>query len=316
MRPLIPAAVSRTHPLIDTVHSAFSEHRPLSLSPDAIWLVIAQGFSHHVAENAERLRGRLVRHQGKRTLEEEVGGLTLATFGSAIAGFSGQIREASDPVLHETLICDFSTTTPEILTASEVVLMDTYASYFDYTLHCVCGIPSITVTGTLADWERIRARVEVLATYDLEWWMKRLRPILDEFVNTAAGRVSLDFWRAIFKPKKVYAAEAVTGWLADLFPYLGDPPRRVQNHCFRYQRTDWAIPPGDGWQSNGVSTNRFPSGLSKADLKLTFPDGREDKCDLVAGFLGAQQDAGSLELSPLISWAVAEPAPQKAIVLD
>ena len=32
----------------------------------------------------------------------------------AIADFSAQIREASDSVLHASLICDFSTTTPEI----------------------------------------------------------------------------------------------------------------------------------------------------------------------------------------------------------
>jgi hypothetical protein len=49
-------AGSRCHPLIDAVHVAFSQHRPLTLSPDDIWLVIAQGFGHHVAENAAALR--------------------------------------------------------------------------------------------------------------------------------------------------------------------------------------------------------------------------------------------------------------------
>ena len=111
---------SRCHPLIDTVHVAFSQHRPLTLSPDDIWLVIAQGFSHHVTENAEALRHRLVRHQGRRELSVDVKALTQASFEQAIAGFSAQIRDAIDPVLHETLVCDFSTTTPAIRTASEV----------------------------------------------------------------------------------------------------------------------------------------------------------------------------------------------------
>ncbi|WP_441290726.1 DUF4419 domain-containing protein [Sorangium sp. KYC3313] len=31
------------------------------LSPDAVWLCLAQGFAHHVALNAEALRGRFVR---------------------------------------------------------------------------------------------------------------------------------------------------------------------------------------------------------------------------------------------------------------
>src|SRR5215467_10289052 len=32
------------HPLADAVHLAFSGHRPLRLTPDHIWLTIAQGF--------------------------------------------------------------------------------------------------------------------------------------------------------------------------------------------------------------------------------------------------------------------------------
>src|SRR5579871_1790356 len=39
---------SNCHPLIDSVHTAFSQHRPLLLSPDSIWLVLAQGFAHHI----------------------------------------------------------------------------------------------------------------------------------------------------------------------------------------------------------------------------------------------------------------------------
>jgi len=112
-------SVSRCHPLIDAVHVAFSQHRPLALSPDDIWLVIAQGFSHHVAENAEALRYRLVRHQGSRELSANCADLSQANLEHAIANFSTQIQQATDPVLHETLICDFSTTTPAIRTASE-----------------------------------------------------------------------------------------------------------------------------------------------------------------------------------------------------
>src|SRR5215471_5770183 len=160
-------SANRCHPLIDAVHSAFARHSALTLSPDSIWLAIAQGFSHHIAGNAAALRHRLVRHQGRCELTEDVVELTPASFENAIAGFSAQIREASDPVLHATLLCDFTTTTPAVRTASEVVLMDSYSSYFEYEMRCICGIPRITVTGTEGDWERIRARVEVFEPYGL-----------------------------------------------------------------------------------------------------------------------------------------------------
>src|SRR5580658_2067051 len=69
--------VSHCHPLIDAVHLVFSQHRPLTLPPDAVWLVIAQGFSHHVAANGESLRHRLARHQGRQELVATIADLTL-----------------------------------------------------------------------------------------------------------------------------------------------------------------------------------------------------------------------------------------------
>lgn len=317
-------AASRCHPLIDAVHIAFSQHRPLVLSPDCVWLTIAQGFSHHIAANAEALRRRLVRHQGKQQLNEKLTHWSLEDCKLAIAGLSAQIREASDPVLHETLVCDFSTTTPEIRTASEVVLMDTYSNYFTYEAQCVCGIPAITLTGSPADWQRMRDRIEVLETYELQWWIARLRPILDEFIQTIKGRPNREFWQAICKPRKAYAVTLITGWITDLFPYLVDPPHRRRNNVFQWERRNW-IPVGLAPEtprprlasddSYGVGTRSFPSGLSSVPFDLKSPDRSTRKLDLVAGFLGVEQDSEDLALSPVIGWCVVEPPPQTHIVV-
>ena len=317
--------VSRRNPLIDAVGIAFSQHRPLTLSPDCIWLVIEQGFAHHVIENAETLRHRLVRHDGSREITSNISELSLAAFEGAIADISAQIREASDPVLHETLICDFSTTTPAIRTASEIALMDCYSSYFTYAMNCVCGIPKITVTGSLEDWQRIRARVEVLETYRLRWWVRRLRPILDEFIRTVEGTPNLQFWQAIYKPKEAYATTTVTGWIADLFPYLGNSPGRRRNHVFKYEREDWAIPVEHGVNSvvfgepgagRGAGIDSFPFGLASVPVKLLLRNEAKGSFDLVGGFLAVEQNAKSLSLSPLIGWSVAERAPATPVLVS
>src|SRR5262245_34010793 len=65
VRPFVPA---HTHGLVSTVQSAFLTHRPLVLGPDALWQAIAQGFADHVNANPEKLRARLVPHQGKKKL--------------------------------------------------------------------------------------------------------------------------------------------------------------------------------------------------------------------------------------------------------
>jgi len=317
--------VSRRNPLIDAVGIAFSQHRPLTLSPDCIWLVIEQGFAHHVIENAETLRHRLVRHDGSREITSNISELSLAAFEGAIADISAQIREASDPVLHETLICDFSTTTPAIRTASEIALMDCYSSYFTYAMNCVCGIPKITVTGSVEDWQRIRERVEVLETYRLRWWVRRLRPILDEFIRTVEGTPNLQFWQAIYKPKEAYATTTVTGWIADLFPYLGNSPGRRRNHVFKYEREDWAIPVEHGVNSvvfgepgagRGAGIDSFPFGLASVPVKLLLRNEAKGSFDLVGGFLAVEQDAKSLSLSPLIGWCVTEQAPATPVLVS
>jgi len=313
-----PSLVSKLHPLVEAVSLAFSQHRPLTLSPDSIWMVIQQGFAHHVTENAEALRSRLVRHQDKVTLSAAVFDLSPASFESAIAAFSSQIRDATDPVLYESLLCDFSTTTPVIRTASEVVLMDCYSSYFEYLVTCVCGIPRITVTGSIQDWQRIRARIEVLETFGLSWWIDRLRPILDQFIRTVEGHPSLEFWQAIYKPKQAYGAQSITGWIADLFPYLYDPPNRRRNHIFDHPRVDWAVPVekgvksffyGDEGAEKGVSESSFPSGLASVPVHVSFPNKPAVNLDLVAGFLGVEQDAQDLALSSVIGWSVTERPP-------
>jgi Domain of unknown function (DUF4419) len=141
----------------------------------------------------------------------------------------------------------------------------------------------------------------VLATYDLEWWVSRLRPILDQFVRAAGGNPDREFWKAIYKPLPVYAAESVTGWVADLFPYLGDPPSRCRNRVLKIPRQDWSVP-----VKEGITPACFPSGFSQAPVRLKFPDGTEHQRDLMAGFFAVGQSASTNALFPVIGWSVVE----------
>ncbi len=58
----------RLHPLIHAVHWAFATHRPISLSPDIIWLTLTQGLAYHINANAEQLRHHFVKNEGKETI--------------------------------------------------------------------------------------------------------------------------------------------------------------------------------------------------------------------------------------------------------
>ena len=66
---------------------------------------------------------------------------------------------------------------------------------------------------------------------------------------------------------------------------------------------------------DGVGTNWFPSGLSSVPFELRLPDDSNRMLDLVAGFLGVEQDSEDFALSPVIGWCVAEPAPETPILV-
>jgi hypothetical protein len=40
--------------------------------------------------------------------------------------------------------------------------MESMKNYFDYEFHCMCGIPSVTLEGKLADYKSIIERIDAL----------------------------------------------------------------------------------------------------------------------------------------------------------
>lgn len=56
------------NPVLNGYINAYKEHRPIVINPDMIWLMICQGFAHHINNNAEQLRHKLVNFEGKHLI--------------------------------------------------------------------------------------------------------------------------------------------------------------------------------------------------------------------------------------------------------
>lgn len=300
------------HPLLGAVGRAFAEHRPLVLSPDAVWLTIAQGVAQHVRLHAEELRPRLVDHAGRKRLEVTLDGPlprderswrdVVERFGKLLAA------EVGGTDLFE---CDFSTSTDVERVAGRVVLLDAYSPYFALWMVCVCGIPSITLTGTVEDWRGIRARVDSIAGFGLESWCRSLAPIADQFVRAAAGDVDTAFWQRIYNPADAYGGEVVTGWAARLYPYLAgggalDVPNPLLDLPIDQPRD---LTAGRGsYAGPGIRSDGVPATLSRVVVNVNDQvGGRNHAVALHAGLVGvAQDDDGALR--PVAGWHLA-PAP-------
>src|ERR1700722_2509105 len=142
------------HPLIAAAHLAFSQHRPLVLTPDIIWVTIVQGLAQHVRLSPETHRAFLVRHEGKREItvkrDDLYRGSPENPWAEVVAGLALQLRQEIGG-LAERFDCDFTTTGPVERTISEVALLDVLQPYFSFNVVSICGIPSVTLEGTPAD---------------------------------------------------------------------------------------------------------------------------------------------------------------------
>ena len=109
------AFVNTKTPILNGFYLAHSNHYPIRIKPDHIWLLIVQAFSNHVNVNAEKLRSLFVDFDGKKTLTVEYPLSSITQVDKNILeNFSEQINSQMEEFLGkevlETLTPNFTTT--------------------------------------------------------------------------------------------------------------------------------------------------------------------------------------------------------------
>lgn len=322
---LIPTPIN---PFIYSAQRAFNDHRPLVLSPDIFWLTICQGLSTHINEAPEAFREKLVKHLGRELISIRRDGFVKGSAENDWAGtFPEYLKEMSkfaNDDLIATINSKFSTTSAVEQAVFQVTVMDTFKRYFIYECSSFCGIPSITLQGTEADWAMLIEKTKKLRQYDLDWWVDELLPILEKVHETAKGKVDKDFWQSFYKFEDESGGPYVTGWILKLFPYLESAEEKFRNPFMPIPLTPEAVAKfklkdkaeleaqGKLFMKAlakrglvlGVTTDQFPSGLVHVPFNWLY-FGTHFKMEFVAGFLGVSQ-ADNLALTAEIGWAVAD----------
>jgi hypothetical protein len=316
-QPLI--ACEEDHALLSAMRTAFYQHLPLRLSPDAIWLTLARGFALHVNLHAESLRHRFVQHEGKKRLvvrrDDFLPGAAnpwpeaFSAFAGLIAGNTGGVSSL--------LEADFSTSGPLERAVSHLMAMETFQAYFEYVMMCGCGIPRVILTGTAHDWRRLRQKATAFADYGLETWIAALDPVLAQFERAMRGEIDGDFWRSMFRYRSGSGPAMMTGWANVLFPYvknLRDPEERLMPNPYlgdwrarfeigeRQEGNQWFLAP------QGSAIGAFPACATSVPLKVFWG---ERECDmlLVGGLLGVSQRESDRAVSAECGWIVAYAEP-------
>ncbi|RIA99470.1 hypothetical protein C1645_747329 [Glomus cerebriforme] len=212
-----------TRGLAEAIFHAYNNHQHLRLTPDDIWLTIAQGVSHHINYDAEKFRSRFVNHEVHRNFRlkgnwpEVVNRLVVKT---------DQAVEKID--IKSLLECNFSTTSKTSLTASRIVLLD-----------------MVTLEGTLEDWTKLQEKVIRLRQLDLkmDFWLDRLEPVIWKLVETYKGEVDETFWAKIISLQDYGSGgqTIVNGWITAFYPYSKDGTKLENNFIKPYDIPDGRV---------------------------------------------------------------------------
>lgn len=288
------------HGFMRTLHVCFSEHIPLEITPDQIWLLIMQGVSAHEAKT--KLLGKAFGlPEEKKTISVRRDNFVLgAGNGNNWAGvfpeFAHKLRKNIPATLGKLLSHKFSTTGPLDEIAAAITMMETMQKYFSYELRTMCGIPSVRLTGTRKDWAWMVMAVNEWKTYDkilkLNAWLDKISPILQNFVDAFDGKVNETFWKSVYKHNSFSGGADVTGWATTFFPYA--PKSWMQQ---QYTRNP----------VSGIRT--FPSGIASVPFVWDYL-GKRIPCRFYSGFsqvtVSIPIDGSGYFLTPAIAWAVAK----------
>lgn len=183
---------------------AYSKHHHLILRPDDIWLAILTQLSLFINAHSEELRGRLVPHDGKKELEVDCPGSMGNYDWTEFAHKTNDLlaQNVNDPELRNWIMHSFSTTTPTDRVVSAIVMMGALQKYFSYTACFECGLPSVTLLGTRADWQSLLLALDKIPSFGMEAteWYNLLVPVCRHFVATfdePNSRAVKSFWNRI-----------------------------------------------------------------------------------------------------------------------
>jgi hypothetical protein len=271
---LAPGATvhAKRNGFVHTVLDAYNQHYHLTLRPDDVWISILSQLSAYINANSKKLRHTFVSHQGKKELVLEIPWSAVEDVDfDSLGDKMTDLLNASlvDKSLKEWIMPEFTTTTRIDRTVSTITLMASMKAYFDYTAVMRCGIPSVTLEGSQADWRDILRRLDKLAEFGGQTtiWATMLRPIISKFIAAFNGEVDTIFWGHVASERHLGSGGSyLGGWITAFCAFNDDgqfkgpdPPSTTGG-----QQT-YVL---DGISYPVISHSGIPSGRSEVDLKI------------------------------------------------
>lgn len=288
---------------IEAYRIAYLHHFPIVINPKIFWLMILQGFSKHmeINGNSERNRCKFVNFEEKENIVIKS---NLDIFRASDDQWQLMIDKLLNEVLKKVMINKdilnifkekFSTSTREEEIANNVTFLSLFKKYFVYSMDGTCGIFKVIIEGTIEDWKLLLKKIIEIGNLDEEiiFWTDEIKKIILKIINTLeTKRADLDFFKGIVKNtdrSTECKPDLINGWIIKFIPYDID-----NNKC------DFNSP-----EFNGLEIEKIPSQI--VILPFNFIGiSQKYELEIYAWFFGVNQDEETLEIRPIIGYAIVE----------
>lgn len=242
-----------------------------------------------------------------------------------------------DTELRQWMIPDFSTTTSHDKAVAAFGMMGAMQQYFNYTMICGCGLPSVTLLGTRQDWEMLASRANKLLKYGEECkrWASLLQPIMRYMLRTfdePDSQEVKDFWLHVafesgHEGPSRKGVRTLSGWIT-AFAYFKDDGKVTtdfkeedllqidQESTPRFMRLgsdgDWrAIDRKrltlDGMSYPLIRPAKIPRGVVILPIKIFDAEsGVQRFATAVSGTIGMSISANGTTTQPVSAWWVVQ----------
>ena len=299
--------ISNNVPILQGFYTAHTNHYPIRIKPDDIWLLIVHAFSHHVNINSESLRNMFVNFNGKKQLIVKYPLSSISQVNKNILeDFSEQINNQMKQYLGEKLLDiltpNYSTTDYDSSIVCKISIMGAFKKFFDYTMDLSgCGIPYIILEGTADDYEKIKSKAQYLSKYKFSWYIKRIIPHINKMIKAKKGNVDTNYFKNIIqnKEKTEYKpglsgmggsdvkVDYISGWFLDFFAYWGS-----EDNYIPFKEKDIKV----------ENFFKFPRQMLTVPFNILDEDNNHEM-KYTVGFIGCDQNE-KYEVSPITGWIV------------
>lgn len=306
---------------VETVVHSYQKHHNLIIRPDDIWAAIIVQFSLYVNANAEQLRYKFVKFEKKKELKLKfTAPINQVPIDEFVNKTVSLIDENIDPKILPWILPIFSTTTKSDYITAGVALMATLRNYFDFSLMSVlCGIPKVTILGTVDDWKEIRRRIEKLQDFEVEGkdvmakWSTMLGRILDHFVSVKEGNQRDGvFWkqaiRVDYEILDMGCAQQnetyLSGWITIFSAF--DRSGRWQGNK-NYRETENVTELDTQWLR--IRTSQITPGIVQVPIKIYDEYAAEEErhytAAIITGHIGYTVKTDERTIQPMSGWTMA-----------